>query len=102
MGARELKQRIDAGDAPVLIDVRSPEEWEICHLDPARLIPLGELPSRMHELDSSDEIVFLCKSGQRSAHAAGLVQRAGFGKVLNLRGGLLAWGREVDPDLPIY
>ena len=100
--ARELKQRIDGGDAPVLIDVRSPEEWEICHLERARLIPLGELPSRMHELDSSDEIVFMCKVGQRSAHAAALVRRAGFGKVWNLRGGLLAWGQEIDPDLPIY
>ena len=100
--ARELKDRIDRGDSPVLIDVRSPEEWAICRLASARLIPLGELPARMHELDSSDEIVFMCKSGQRSAHAAGLVQRAGFGKVLNLAGGLLAWGREVDPELPIY
>ena len=69
MTVQELKQKLDQGDKFVLLDVREPFEWDICRIDHARLIPLGQLPSRMSELDSADEIVIHCKSGVRSAKA---------------------------------
>ncbi len=85
-----------------MIDVREPHEWNICKLDEAELIPLGSFPSRMNRLDSAEEIVVMCRSGVRSAHAVRLLQEAGFRKVYNLEGGILAWSDEVDPSLPKY
>jgi adenylyltransferase/sulfurtransferase len=102
MTVRELKQKLDNGDKFVLIDVREQFEWDICHLDPAKLIPLGQLPSRMSELDTADEIVIHCKSGGRSAKAVRLLQEAGFSKLHNVEGGITAWADEVDPSVPKY
>jgi molybdopterin/thiamine biosynthesis adenylyltransferase/rhodanese-related sulfurtransferase len=102
MTVRELKQKLDNHDKFVLLDVREPFEWDICHLDQAKLIPLGQLPSRMSELDSADEIVIHCKSGGRSAKAVRLLQEAGFGKLHNVEGGITAWAEEVDTTVPKY
>jgi len=102
MTVRELKQKLDNGDKFVLLDVREPFEWDICHIDHAKLIPLGQLPSRMSELDSADDIVIHCKSGGRSAKAVRLLQEAGFGKLHNVEGGITAWAEEVDPAVPKY
>ena len=102
MTVRELKQKLDSNDKFVLVDVREPFEWDICHLDQAKLIPLGQLPSRMSELDSADEIVIHCKSGGRSAKAVRLLQEAGFSKLHNVEGGITAWAEEVDPAVPKY
>jgi adenylyltransferase/sulfurtransferase len=82
--------------------VREPHELEISNLDGADLIPLGQLASRMHELDSADEIVLFCKAGTRSARALEVLASAGFRKIKNLKGGINAWARDVDPSLPIY
>jgi molybdopterin/thiamine biosynthesis adenylyltransferase/rhodanese-related sulfurtransferase len=90
------------GNTPHLIDVREPHELEISHLEGADLIPLGQLASRLSELDSAEEIVLFCKSGTRSARALELLASAGFRKMKNLKGGINAWAREVDPSLPIY
>jgi adenylyltransferase/sulfurtransferase len=98
----ELKAKMDRGDRFVLLDVREPFEFDICRIQGARLIPLGQLPSRMSELDSADEIVLQCKSGVRSARALRLLQEAGFGKLSNLEGGILAWADVVDPSVPKY
>ncbi len=100
--ATELKARLDSGQRIRVIDVREPHEWNICKLDEAELIPLGSFPSRMNRLDSAEEIVVMCRSGVRSAHAVRLLQEAGFRKVYNLEGGILAWSDEVDPSLPKY
>jgi len=102
MNVRELKQKLDNGDKFLLLDVREPFEWDICHIDHAKLIPLGELPSRMSELDSADEIVIHCKSGARSAKAVRLLQEAGFTKLHNVEGGILAWADQVDSSVPKY
>ena len=102
MTVRELKQKLDNGDKFVLLDVREPFEWDICHLDQAKLIPLGQLPSRMSELDSADDIVIHCKSGVRSAKAVRLLQEAGFSKLHNVEGGITAWAEEVDSTVPKY
>jgi sulfur-carrier protein adenylyltransferase/sulfurtransferase len=98
---RELKSRLDRGDDLFILDVREPHEYQICNLG-GHLIPLGELSRRVNELDSSREIVAHCRSGKRSAEAVEFLRSAGFRKVLNLKGGILAWSDEVDPSLPKY
>ncbi len=100
--ARELKRRLDAGEELELVDVREPHEWAICRIEGARLLPLGSLASHLHELDSARTYVLHCRSGARSAQAQGLLRKAGFRRVLNLHGGVLAWAREVDPSMPTY
>ena len=98
----EVKAKIDRGDRFVLIDVSEPHEWQICRIPQARLIPLGELPKRVHELDSADEIVAHCKSGIRSGKAVDFLRQAGFRKVKNMKGGILAWSDRVDPRVAKY
>jgi molybdopterin/thiamine biosynthesis adenylyltransferase/rhodanese-related sulfurtransferase len=97
----ELKARLDGGDNIFILDVREPHEYQICNLG-GYLIPLSDLPARMNELDSSREIVAHCRSGVRSAKAVTLLRQAGFAKVKNLAGGILAWADKVDPSLPKY
>ena len=98
---RELKARLDRGDDLFILDVREPHEYQICNLG-GHLIPLGDLSRRASELDSSREIVAHCRSGKRSAEAVEFLHKAGFRKVLNLKGGILAWSDEVDPSVPKY
>jgi adenylyltransferase/sulfurtransferase len=98
---RELKTRLDRGDDIFILDVREPHEYQICNLQ-GHLIPLGDLPKRASELDSSREIVAHCRSGKRSADAVQFLQQAGFRKIWNLKGGILAWSDEVDPSVPKY
>jgi adenylyltransferase/sulfurtransferase len=98
---RELKARLDRGDDLFILDVREPHEYQICNLG-GHLIPLGDLSKRVSELDSSREIVAHCRSGKRSSEAAEFLRGAGFRKVLNLKGGILAWSDEVDPSVPKY
>ena len=100
--ATQLKARLDAGEPVRIIDVREPHEWNICNLPMAELIPLAKFPSQMNSLDQDDDIVVICRSGRRSAHAVRLLQEAGFRKSSNLTGGLLAWSDEVDPAMPKY
>ena len=99
--ATDLKKRLDQGDKLFILDVREPHEYQICNLN-GKLIPLGELPRRVNELDSSVEMVVHCRSGKRSADAIHFLQQAGFKKLLNLKGGVLAWADEVDPRMPKY
>ena len=98
---REFKQRLDRGDDLFVLDVREPHEYQICNLN-GYLIPLGDLPKRVSELDSSREIVAHCRSGKRSADAVDFLKKAGFRKIWNLKGGILAWSDEVDPSVPKY
>jgi adenylyltransferase/sulfurtransferase len=100
--AQELASRIAAGEAVHLLDVREPHELEIARLPGSQLIPLGQLAARLSELDSADEMVVFCKGGTRSARALELLVSAGFRKVKNLKGGINAWAREVDPSIPLY
>jgi adenylyltransferase/sulfurtransferase len=97
----ELAERLKQGQVR-LIDVREPHELEISALPKAENYPLGQLASKMSELDSAEEIVLFCKSGTRSRRALELLVSAGFRKVKNLKGGINAWAQEVDPSLPIY
>lgn len=101
IGPRELAAALERGDT-TLIDVREPHEYEIAHIEGARLIPLGRLPERLAELDSSEEIVLHCHTGERSMRALEFLRQSGFRKLKNLRGGIDAWSREVDPEVPRY
>jgi sulfur-carrier protein adenylyltransferase/sulfurtransferase len=98
----EVKAKIDRGDDFLLIDVREPHEYQICNIPQAKLIPLGDLAKRMNELDSAKEIVAHCKSGVRSGKAVDFLRQAGFKKVRNMKGGILAWSDKVDPRVPKY
>jgi adenylyltransferase/sulfurtransferase len=102
MTVAELKARLDAGNAPVILDVREPFEAAICCIPGARLIPLGELPRRLAELNPDDEIVVHCKSGGRSARGVALLRERGFGRAVNLAGGILRWINEIDESLTRY
>ncbi|MCB1088394.1 MAG: molybdenum cofactor biosynthesis protein MoeB, partial [Verrucomicrobiae bacterium] len=98
----ELKERI-ASEAPfTLIDVREPNEHDICRLPDAILIPLGELANRLHELDPDADIVVHCKAGGRSAKAIELLMANGFERVCHVAGGINAWSKEIDPSVPHY
>lgn len=99
---RQLAERLTQAPSLRLVDVREPHELQISRFRDALSIPLGELAARMHELDSADEIVFLCSGGTRSARAVELMAGAGFRKIKNLHGGLNAWARDVDPSMPRY
>ena len=98
----QLKAKLDAGENFKVLDVRETTEWQICHLEPAKLIPLGELPSRLAELDTAEEYVVHCKMGGRSAQAVELMRKAGFGKVHNLTGGITAWAQKIDTSMATY
>jgi adenylyltransferase/sulfurtransferase len=103
ISATDLKGRLDAGDDIQLIDVRQPDEWAFAKIEGAKLIPLGEILSRMGEIDENRETVIHCKAGMRSARAVEALQRAGFkGNLKNLKGGITAWSNEVDPKIPKY
>ncbi len=100
--AVDVKKLIDAGADFTLIDVREVHEYQICKIDKAQLIPLGELPRRLHELDKEADIVIHCKMGGRSAKACDLLRASGFSRVRNMTGGILAWADTVDPSVPKY
>ena len=101
MTPEELKQRLDAGDDLFVLDVREPNEFQICNLG-GHLIPLNDLPNRVSELDPSREIVVHCKMGGRSAKAVDFLKQAGFTRVHNLAGGINAWADRIDRTMPKY
>jgi adenylyltransferase/sulfurtransferase len=101
---RELKEKLDAGEEVAVLDVRESHEYEVANLEAqgAKLIPLGELPNRLSELNQNDEVAVHCKTGGRSAKAVKILQDAGFGNVYNVEGGITAWSEEIDPSVPKY
>jgi molybdopterin/thiamine biosynthesis adenylyltransferase/rhodanese-related sulfurtransferase len=101
LSVEELKKKIDNKEDIFILDVREPHEYQICNLN-GHLIPLGDLPKRMGELDASREIVAHCKMGGRSAKAVALLKQAGFNRVSNLTGGITAWAERIDPKMPKY
>ncbi len=102
ISARELKDRLESGESLAVIDVREPHEFEIARLPGATLIPLNTLPARLAELDISREIVLHCHHGQRSMRALEFLRQSGFRKLKNLKGGIDAWSKDVDPSVPRY
>ena len=100
--SHELKGLLEKNKNVKLIDVRESHEYEICHIEGAKLIPTSEFVHRIGELDSADEMVFYCHKGIRSRNAVELLKSAGFRKIKSLRGGVDAWADEVDPSMPRY
>ena len=98
----ELKGKIDQGQAVVLLDVREPMEWEIARLDKAVLMPVAQVPARVNELSTADEIVVYCKTGVRSGRITNFLRDLGFRKVKNLAGGIDEWADKVEPEMPRY
>ena len=99
---QDLKARLDAPNAPVLLDVRQDWETQLCRLPNAVHIPIEELELRVEELDAKDEIVVYCHSGVRSAAVAEYLRSLGFAKVSNLTGGVDSWARVIDPSMRRY
>ena len=101
--AKELSEKLRAGDDIQLIDVREPDEHAFAKIEGAKLIPLGQVVSRMNEIEPGRETVVHCKGGVRSAKAIEALQQAGFdGERINLTGGITAWSNDVDPSVPKY
>lgn len=99
---KELKERMDRGEAPTLIDVREPHEYEICKIPGATLIPQGQLSQQLAGFDPDQEIVVHCKSGGRSGRAVEMMKARGFKNARNLTGGVLAWIDQIDPSQKKY
>ncbi len=100
---QELKERIDAGNAPTMIDVRNPHEWDQQHLDGVKMISLGDLPGQLAEIEAlkNQEVVMICRSGGRSGRACQFLTQQGFENVRNLSGGMLAWKDAIDPSFDV-
>jgi adenylyltransferase/sulfurtransferase len=98
----ELKAQIDAGERPVILDVRDPHEWEISAIEGTLRIPKSQVVARAAEIPRDREVVVHCKTGIRSRDSILLLQDLGFTNLVNLKGGINAWAREVDPSIPIY
>ena len=97
----ELKQRLDAGEDLLILDVREPYEYQIANIG-GTLIPQGEVPRRLAEIDRNREIVVQCRSGGRSQRIAEFLAAKGYPNVKNLAGGILAWADQIDPRLTKY
>ncbi|HET7102891.1 MAG TPA: ThiF family adenylyltransferase, partial [Terracidiphilus sp.] len=101
MSVKELKQRLDAGDDVFILDVREPYEYQIANIG-GTLIPQNDVPGRLAEIDPHGDIVVQCRSGSRSQRIAEFLKQAGYTKVANLAGGILAWADEIDPAVKKY
>ena len=97
----ELKRRIDAGDVPLILDVREPWEISTASLPGTLNIPMGDIPSRLTELDPDRETIVMCHHGVRSAQVAMYLARNGFEHVVNLAGGIDGWS-DIEPSVPRY
>jgi rhodanese-related sulfurtransferase len=103
VGAEELKSWLSSDTGSFeLLDVREPWEFEVCRIGGSRLIPLGQLPARLSELQLDRPTVVICHHGVRSLRAAAFLEHCGFGDVVNLSGGIDAWARTVEPGMPVY
>ena len=87
---------------PLLLDVRQPWEFDICHIEGSRLIPMGQLPRKLAELDPGQETVVICHHGIRSRQVGHYMESQGFERIINLSGGVEQWAREVDPQMTTY
>lgn len=88
--------------SPYLLDVREPQEFEYCHIPGSHLIPLGQLPHHLHDLDPDQDIVVICHHGRRSQQAGIYLEQQGFSRITNLDTGIDGWARSVDKTMPVY
>ncbi len=102
--ATELAARLadSSRPAPLLLDVREPNEYAICHIAGSQLMPMHSVPERIEELEPDADIVCICHHGARSASVAAFLERNGFSQLTNLTGGIHAWAMQVDQSMPTY
>ena len=99
----DVKSKLDAGEIFILLDVREPWEFETAKISGAKLMPMGEVPSRAHqELDPEDHIVVVCHHGVRSMNVTVWLRQQGFEHAQSMRGGIDAWSKRVDQKVPVY
>lgn len=99
---QELKEMMDSGESFQLIDVREPHEYDICNIE-GELIPQGEIPASVDRISKDKKVVVHCRSGGRSGNMVQWLEKNhGFTNLHNLKGGILAWAREIDPEMPTY
>jgi rhodanese-related sulfurtransferase len=99
----EVKSKLDAKESFTLLDVREPWEFETARIDGAKLMPMGDVPSRAHqELDPDDHVVVICHHGVRSMNVTVWLRQQGFEMAQSMRGGIDAWSRRVDGKVPVY
>lgn len=101
MSAPQLATHLRSA-SPVLLDVREPWEFDICHIDGSVNIPMGQLPQRLDELPPDEEIIVICHHGVRSRQVIRYLRQRSLDRLVNLDGGVDAWARSVDPDMPVY
>lgn len=102
MTPAELAQQLEAGERPLLLDVREPWEFERCHIAGSQLVPMRTIPARHAELDRAQPVVVICHHGGRSMQVGMFLEAQGFQDVINLSGGVAEWARSVDPTMPTY
>lgn len=100
--AAEIKRRLDAGEQLRIVDVRERDEYAVAQIQPAELRPMSEIQGWWQDLPRDEELVIMCHHGSRSAQVCLALARAGFGRLVNMEGGIDAWSREVDPSVPRY
>jgi rhodanese-related sulfurtransferase len=98
----QLKEMLESASPPALLDVREDWEWQRAHLEAARHVPMSQVPGRLSEIDRERDVVVMCHHGGRSRQIVLFLGQQGFDRVMNLRGGIDAWSREVDPSVPTY
>ena len=100
--SEELKKRLDAGEKPILLDVREPWEFSICKIEGSVNISMSEPEKLINELNANDEIIAICHHGMRSFQVCNYLENNGFNKVLNLDGGIDSWAKTIDTDMAQY
>lgn len=102
ISAREVKERLDRGDKLMLVDVREPHEYEVCHIEGAVLIPMGSVPANLQKLDVDEEVICFCHHGMRSMDVANWLRGQGITSAKSMAGGIDRWSVEIDPSVPRY
>jgi len=103
ISVEELESRLQQADnKPLLLDVREPWEYAICHIEGSQLVPMREIPGAIDQMDLNQEIVVVCHTGVRSMHVCYYLKNEGFENVMNLTGGVHAWASRIDPNMPTY
>jgi adenylyltransferase/sulfurtransferase len=98
----EVKQRLDKGEKMLLVDVREPHEYALCHIEGAVLIPMGTIPANLQKLDVDEEVICFCHHGMRSMDVANWLRAQGVRSAKSMSGGIDRWSTEIDPKVPRY
>ncbi|HVM75856.1 MAG TPA: rhodanese-like domain-containing protein [Candidatus Saccharimonadales bacterium] len=99
---KEVKERLDRGEKLLLVDVREPQEYELCRIEGATLIPMGTIPANLQALDVDEDVICYCHHGMRSLDVANWLRSKGVSGAKSMAGGIDRWSTEIDPNVPRY